>query len=55
MNDNKKAARAGTPTAKNTAIKSPHSTKTDQLTGWHALAAKVKVAPAKRNWKRGRK
>lgn len=56
MTDKKKATQvAGTGTASKTANDSRHSTKTDPLIGLHALAANVKAAPAKRNWKRGRK
>lgn len=50
-----KQGRNGGNRATPKASDSPDHTKTDQLIGWHALAVNVKAAPAKRNWKGGRK
>lgn len=55
MTNKKKAMSAGTGTASKTTFDSRYSTKTDPLIGWFNLAANVKAAPAKGNWKRGRK
>lgn len=55
MKTNKKAARAGTRTASDTAFDSRHHTGTDPLAGWFNLAKSSRInRQKKRGWQRGR-
>ena len=55
MATKKKAARAGTRTASNTAFDSRNHTATDPLIGWFKLAKPSRNRQQKRGWQRGRK
>ena len=54
MATKKKAARAGTRTASNTAFDSRNHTGSDPLIGWFNLAKPSRNRQPKRSWKRGK-
>jgi hypothetical protein len=53
MTTKKKAARAGTRTASDTAFDRRNHTATDPLIGWFNLAKPSRSRQIKRSWKRG--
>ena len=53
MAHKKKAARAGTRTASNTAFNRHHHTAPDPYLGWFDLAKPLRNCQQKRNWQKG--